>query len=354
MGETTQRVAGWVASSMDWFARKPQVADETQVPRKRWGRRIGIPFVLLLVLLSIVSWYWSRQPALLWVNEKTPTGAEVVGYATADTLVRIVDTVLDKPGGYLTNDIFPPGVVLDNIPNWERGVMQQVKDVASTLRNHYSRSQSQSSQDVDLEKAEPEFFFNPNRWMLPTVESHYEKGARYVEAYRDRLADPGNQNAQFYARADNLREWLVVVEQRLGNYSQTLSSSVGESRVNMDLAGDPAAENSTPRPSNINEKTPWLKIDDRLFEARGYAWALIAFMRAAEFDFGGVLEQKNAEVSLRQIIRELEASLAPLRSPIVLNGSGYGMFANHSLVMASYLSRANAGVINLRELLDQG
>ncbi len=354
MGETTTRVAGWVASTMDWFARKPKVTTDAQAPRTRWGRRIGIPLLLLLILLSIVSWYWSRQPALLWVNEKTPAGDEVVGFATADTLVRIVDTVLDKPGGYLTNDIFPPGVWLDNLPNWERGVMQQVKDVASTLRNHYSRSQSQSTQDSDLEKAEPEFYFNPNRWILPTAESHYGKGARYVAAYRDRLADPTSQDAQFYARADNLREWLVVVEKRLGAYSQKLSSSVGESRVNMDLAGDPAAENSTPRPGNISEKTPWLEIDDRVFEARGYAWSLIACLRAAEFDFGGVLEKKNAEVSLRQIIRELEASLAPLRSPIVLNGSGYGMFANHSLVMASYLSRANAGVINLRELLDQG
>ena len=90
------------------------------------------------------------------------------------------------------------------------------------------------------------------------------------------------------------------------------------------------------------------------FEARGTAWALLHFLRAAQFDFERVLADKNATVSLRQIIRELEASLEPLSSPMVLNGSGYGIFANHSLVMASYLSRANAAVIDLRELLDQG
>ena len=78
------------------------------------------------------------------------------------------------------------------------------------------------------------------------------------------------------------------------------------------------------------------------------------FFRAAQFDFALVLEDKNAEASVRQIIRELEASLQPLLSPIVLNGGGYGLFANHSLVMANYLARANAAVINLRELLDQG
>jgi hypothetical protein len=95
-------------------------------------------------------------------------------------------------------------------------------------------------------------------------------------------------------------------------------------------------------------------VDDIFFEARGTAWALVHFFRAAEFDFAHVLEDKNAEVSVRQIIRELEASLDPLRSPLVLNGGGYGLFANHSLVMANYLARANAAVINLRQLLDEG
>jgi len=67
-----------------------------------------------------------------------------------------------------------------------------------------------------------------------------------------------------------------------------------------------------------------------------------------------VLEKKNAAVSVKQIIRELEASQEALWSPMVLNGSGFGLFANHSLVMASYISRANAAVIDLRSLLTQG
>ncbi|MCH2177123.1 MAG: DUF2333 family protein, partial [Lentisphaeria bacterium] len=67
-----------------------------------------------------------------------------------------------------------------------------------------------------------------------------------------------------------------------------------------------------------------------------------------------VLEKKNARVSLAQIIRELEGTQASLYSPMVLNGTGFGFFANHSLVMASYISRANAATIDLRELLEKG
>jgi hypothetical protein len=71
-------------------------------------------------------------------------------------------------------------------------------------------------------------------------------------------------------------------------------------------------------------------------------------------DFADVLDKKNARVSLRQIIRELEPTQETLWSPMILNGSGFGMLANHSLVMASHISRANAAMSDLRRLLEQG
>jgi hypothetical protein len=43
-----------------------------------------------------------------------------------------------------------------------------------------------------------------------------------------------------------------------------------------------------------------------------------------------------------------------LWSPMILNGSGLGVLANHSLVMASHISRANAAMNDLRQLLEQG
>jgi hypothetical protein len=73
-----------------------------------------------------------------------------------------------------------------------------------------------------------------------------------------------------------------------------------------------------------------------------------------ESDFDEVLRNKNALVSFRQIIRELESSQEPLRAPVVLNGSKFGALANHSLMMANYIARANAAIIDLRNLLSQG
>jgi hypothetical protein len=124
--------------------------------------------------------------------------------------------------------------------------------------------------------------------------------------------------------------------------------------VNTDLGGDSAAQQSTYSPGELEVKTPWMEIDDVFYEARGTSWALIHFLKAIELDFKDVLEKKNALVSVRQIIRELEATQQSVWSPIILNGDGMGLLANHSLVMASYISRANAGIIDLRELLSKG
>ncbi len=320
----------------------------------RWRNVSLITLGVILLVWTILAIYWSRTPKVFWVNEYVDNNRHVVGYATTDTLVRVADTLLEKPGGYLSNDRFPPSVFLDNMPNWEFGVLQQVRDLSRVLRNDYSRSQSQSREDPDLAEAEPNFFFDNNSWILPRTESRYREGIRGIERYRGRLIGLEQPDAEFFARADNLREWLAQVEKRLGSLTRRLGDSVATDRINENLAGDRAAEAAQPQPDRLRVKTPWYEVDDIFFEARGTAWALVHFFRAAELDFAQVLADKNAEASVRQIIRELEASLTPLRSPIILNGGGYGLFANHSLVMANYLARANAAVINLRELLDQG
>ena len=324
--------------------------------RKLW---IAIPTAIIVVFGGLMFWY-NNEPELFDPVERTRLHAQAHGHADVtgttktSTLIEVVDGLLNKRGGYFSNDIMPPWVLLDNVPNWEFGVLVQVRDLARTLRNDFSRSQTQSIEDPDLSEADPLFHYTSDRWLLPATEGKYREGMERLESYLTRLADPNQQDAQFYARADNLGEWLGLVEKRLGSLSQRLSASVGQQRLNTDLAGDSAARQSTATALDIEVKTPWLEIDDVFYETRGSAWALIHFLKAMEADFHDVLLKKNALVSFRQIIRELEATQDPLRSPMVLNGSKFGMFANHSLIMANYISRANAAIIDLRILLQQG
>lgn len=299
--------------------------------------------------------WWGGEPDQFDVTEDTKS---VTGYITTNALIRVAESILDKPGGYLSNDILPPGLVMDNMPNWEFGVLVQIRDFSKVLRNDISRAQTQSEEHPDLAKAEPHFNIDSKSWIFPRAEPEYRAGIECLIKYRNALSDKTDQRTQFFSRADNLRDYMKIVAMRLGSLSQRLSASVGQVRINTDTAGEPDATVSTPLDSETNVKTPWLKTDDIFYEARGTCWALIHIFKAIEIDFKHVLEKKNAVRSVQQIIRELETtqrnSFIFRVMPIILNGSEFGMLANHSLQMSSYIARANAAIIDLRDLLSKG
>ena len=315
----------------------------------------GMFIVLIFAILLAIAEYWGDEEPPFDVlavaaehSHKENPKELPLGYVYATALIEIADTLLHKPGGFLSNDMFPPGVFEDNMPMWEYGTLTALRDGTSALRNHIARAQSQSKEDADLAKAEPMFYFDHKSWQLPSSESEYVKGIEAMESYRERLE---SRDSQFYARADNLRQYLEILEKRLGSLSNRLSASAGDSRqVNRDEPpGGVTDENRM-----VVTKTSWWNIDDIFFEARGYCWATIHILKAIEFDFRDILGNKTANVSLRSIIHELEDGQAEFLSPVILNGGGFGLFANYSLTLANYIARANAATIDLRNLLQQG
>lgn len=321
----------------------------------------GVSYALGLLLMALLplGFYFNQTPERFDMADidQTLTRAQirpVVGTRSVATLSRLMSSLLEKPGGYLSNDVMPPSSMMDNVPNWEFGVLVQCRDFARALRNTMSRSQSQSTEDADLVTTENQFYFDSESWLIPQTESEYAKGIESLQRYLRRLGDEQRPDAQFYARADNLSVWLGEVETRLGSLSQRLSASVGKRQLDTSLAGDEAARQSTETRTDQTIKTPWLELDDVFYEARGSTFAILHLLQAVDADFADVLDKKNARVSLRQIIRELEPTQETLWSPMILNGSGFGMLANHSLVMASHISRANAAMSDLRRLLEQG
>ncbi|NBC11123.1 MAG: DUF2333 family protein [Planctomycetes bacterium] len=331
-------------------------------------RLVLAALVLITLVIGGLGLYWSMQPAPFSVkdnltemlgndavsDEDTPV-SQVPGAAVVATQIRVARTLLEKPGGYLRNDMTPPGVLMDNMPNWESGVITELRDSVRSLRNDFSRSQSQSIESPLLKRADSDFNFSAESWFLPSSEEMYKDGIKNLQGYLDALVS-GERNAGFFVRADNLRAYLEVVEKRLGSYGQRLAASVGDPELTAALdSRRAAAEGEMPViQQQTIDPTPWHEIDDVFYEARGYAWALLHMMNAIQIDFATVLRQKNAEVSMKQIIADLEHAVVRKYSPIVLNGHGFGMLANHSLVLASYLGRANAAIIDLRVLLERG
>lgn len=321
----------------------------------KFNKKFLINLLILMALIGYaLSVWWSIEPDVIEQPELTGSSQPVIGYATTTSLILTMETLLNKSGGWLSNDVTPPSIFMDNMPAFEFGALEQARDLALIMRKEFSRSQSQSTADEDLLTAHSKLNIEHTSWLVPSAESEYREAIKLFKIYRAKIADEQLQNAQFYARADNLNEWLKEVQKRLGSMSQRLSASVGQERLNIDLAGDSEAHQSTPTVKSSEIKTSWWKIDDVFYETRGATWALLNFMKAIEVDFADVLQKKNATVSLQQIIRELEETQQTVWSPLILNGSGFGIVANHSLVMANYISRANAAVIDLTNLLTKG
>ncbi len=311
--------------------------------------KLGISILTVALIVYGITVYWSIEPAEFDVVEfslkradKTNAEKLATGYVFANTLAHISETLLEKNGGFLSNDIFPGGII-DNMPAWEFGALVMLRDGASALRNHFARSQSQSKENAQLSQAEPFFYYNHTSWALPSTEDEYKKGTDNLLLYLRDLNNPDAHNAHFFSRADNLDQYLQVILKRLGDYSYRLSAS-SVSKQSYDLASNKVSVT----------KTPWMEVDDVFWEARGATWALLHLFKSIEADFDTTLRGKGAKATLRQIIHELEDAQVAILSPVILNGDGFGLFANYSLTMANHIARANAATLDLRELMLRG
>ena len=121
----------------------------------KWTRVSAWTLGIVLLLMFVIGFWASREPDIFWVNRSADPENPIVGYSTVDTLVRVAETLLDKNAGYLTNDKLPPFVILDNIPSWELGVVNQMRDLGRVMRDDYTRSQSQSKEDPDVAEGAP-------------------------------------------------------------------------------------------------------------------------------------------------------------------------------------------------------
>jgi hypothetical protein len=329
------------------------------------AKSIGKIFLIIfafyiLVVANVLMFIWSDEPDTFNVQQVTAEFNEkygletVAGSHTMATTIHMSDVLLNKTGGYLSNDVTYPSIFMDNIPRWEFGVVEIQRVMALSLRKDLSRSQSQSQENKDLINAQTAYNNDHAKWLFPNAESKFKEATDSMISFTKDMADSNKSEAQFYTRADNLRDLLEELSKKLGSLSQGLSEASPNVRVNTDLANDNTAEQSTVTSKYVSVKTKWNKIDDVFYESRGQSWAMLHVLKAVKYDFEAVLTKKNAHASLDQIIKELEDTQQPVGSLIILNGEGFGHIPNHSFIMANYISRANAAIIDLIDLLNRG
>lgn len=357
---------------------RPSRGDSTLSPAIRPARKRGLwrPWLKLVigllagyaVVTAALGVYWCQQPppldvhALAQAQSSETSAPPVPGSTFVATTIAVAETLLNKPGGFLHNDRLPPGVLVDNCPSWECGVIMALRDALRALRNDFSRTQTQSAENLDLKRADLQFAIDPKCWIMPAAEDEYQKGIDALKRYLDALNNGRVMNGRFSVRADNLAEYLALVEKRLGNFGLRLSANTTAGAMpSFAHAGkaDRAESAAAPAEDAMIDEAPlhWTapeRIDNVFYCARGYSWAFRHFMQALRIDFAPVVADKTAGPTMAQIERDLRGASKPMRSPLVLMGSGYGFLANHSMVLSSYIARVNAAVLDLRLLLQQG
>ncbi|SHF46542.1 hypothetical protein SAMN02745148_02704 [Modicisalibacter ilicicola DSM 19980] len=294
-----------------------------------WKPLLFLIGLYLLVCIGLGIW-WSQRPDAFAVDRAVAerrgaaaTTPAARGAVTIATLSTTVDTLLDKPGGYLRNDVTPPGVWLDNMPSWEYGVLNQARLLAQAL------PAMSAGETALFGEAEEALDSNSRDWLYPSAEKRY---ARAVEALDGFLATLSAESVTgFVNDGDALAQWLQKVDRRLGHLIQRLSASIDDPEALRELGVDE---------TELPEATPWYRIDNTFFEARGDAWALMHFLRAVERDYADLLAKAGASGNMARLLAELEMAQRRLWSPLVLNGSGFGIFANHSLLLANYIMSA--------------
>jgi len=291
-------------------------------------------WLLLVVLIGIFALgvWWSREPEDLSVEQMLGSKAdlnnkpeEVLALAT----IAVMNTLLDKPGGYLSNDVLPPGVLLDDMPSWEFGALGQVRTLSASLREFDQDPATLQARHQSLVLAESRFNFNHSSWWLPDTEGEYREGIQYLRDYSKNVGGEGARSAE--ERDALYRLWLQHVDTQLRQLITKLNSVDESDVVELNFNIDPAAK----KPKHDAD------IDNLFYEARGSAWALIQLLRASEIEFGQNPADKQKALVIAKMLATLENTQRTVYSPVILNGSGFGLLANHATTMSSYLVRVD-------------
>ncbi|MFD2436763.1 DUF2333 family protein [Modicisalibacter luteus] len=310
---------------MAMFRNRKRRTEVLERPEYGW---IWKPLLVLLVIYLVVciglGIWWSLRPdsfdiqqaVVEWRGDETQAPLPR-GVAFSSALTASVDTLLDKPGGLLRNDVAPPGVWLDNMPSWELGVLSQARLTVPALA---AMSNGNAALLTDAETA---LDTDSEAWIHPSAEKRYALAVALLHDFTNNLSG----SSALTNRGDALAQWLRSEADRFEAMTRRLSASIDDPEALRELGVDE---------SELPEATPWYRIDNIFFEARGEAWALMHYLRGLRQDYAPLFEQAGAMAGLERMIAELEMALRPLWSPMVLNGSGFGIFANHSLILANY------------------
>ena len=307
---------------------------------KKYKGIILVVLIALLVFVVVVMILNSRKPGYLVLEgvDKKVKGAHFV--RTNQALVTYMTA------NWMPNDLFWPTVFLDNLPNFQIGVLEVVRYNVRVLRDNLSRMRTTDKLDPDAEAAFTALSNDPYKWWFPSAESKWKLANTHLAAYYRNLL---SGKSHFYARADNLVELLNQYLSLMGGVNTRLINAPRDIKETLAVEEEKGKTSPT---TMVDIDIPWRQIDDNFYYAQGVAYALYESFQAIRSDFIDVLTDKNSLQLVDKILEVLgRCQFEPL---IVFNGDPGSIFANHSLNLSGVFNDARQKINSLTVALMQG
>jgi hypothetical protein len=316
--------------------------------RRRWwrmslGRRRVMRWSLrgLLALVIIAVLYYPVGMAIIHKIDDDPNFQAPATPEGASRAVAMAAALIDREvaqHGWPSNDpFFMPGWALDNMPNYQQGIISALARFAAEMRDQIGRVRGTSQADPDLEKAAGLLSYSPTVWVfdlntswLPTTssEEQYLAAARLLRNFNDRLS---RGQAIFERRSDNLQSTLDRIAADLGSSSAILDKQVEEH------SGD------------------WVdfQADDIFYATKGRLYAYGLLLRELQFDFAQVIQERDLKKAWDEMIDSFmtAAALDPL---VVVNGRPDAfMRPSHLAAQGFFLLRARTQLREISNILQK-
>jgi len=230
---------------------------------------------------------------------------------------------------------FTPAGILDNMPNFQRGIMAALGRFSTELMDQVGRTRGSSQTDRDLEQARGFLNEQPNIWLwqpsvslMPSTTSaqKYRAGRDKLIAYNKRLA---SGQAVFERRADNLQALLDRIANDHGSDSAVIDQHI------IEQGGNPFDS----------------RCDDIFYYNKGRLYANYLLMRELGRDFDAVIKEKGLTNAWNGTVDTFRTA-AELDPWVVWNGYPDGfLIPNHLAAQGFYLLRARTQLREISSIL---
>lgn len=226
---------------------------------------------------------------------------------------------------------FTPGGILDNMPNFQRGIMAALGRFSTELMDQLGRTRGSSQTDRDLEQARGFLNEQPNVWIWqPSVSfwpsatsaQKYRAGRDKLLSYNKRLAAG---QAVFERRADNLQALLERIANDHGSDSGIIDQHIVEQAGNLFDT----------------------HCDDIFYFNKGRLYANYLLLRELGKDFDSIIREKGLTNAWNGTVETFRIA-SQLDPWVVWNGYPDALvIPNHLAAQGFYLLRART---QLREI----